>query len=615
LITSRVDLGGPASLQLEPLELEEATRLFLRRAHEVRETDAFEPGLVRSVVAAVSGVPLGLELAAARLRLIDLDALAQDLERDLAVLGQRSGSIEGILEATWASLDAIEHRVLAVLARIQRPLDAVALMDAAGIARWPLLDALDTLVRAALVVERDREFSVLDLVASFVAPREPAAATDAFGRWLVVRAQALTTAMREDPAWTMDALAAEVPTLRAAAERTRTPADRAAITLALAAYDTTYGRPGRSAPMVQSLDLDALPPPLAIDVMDARTRLAKPGTAPGEQVPLAREALHRANAEGHAWQRARAWNRLVFTRMVAEGAPVAAEDMDRMLDAAKADGVPWSTVLQGLMVGADVSLRLDALDRALGLVEQAWAHTSPDTPMGIHVLARRASLLQLLGRADLGVGDAQRAYDAARTMALPGLVLLAGQELVLCAHAAGDLSVVEEALPTLTELAEEADPSLLSVLALARSRREPPVGALRSLDEAIRRAHASGRRRIEGLARLELGYLAHLADGPELATVHYGDALEAVRDTDWHHVRAVAQGWSTLAALEATGEVPSASQGRRYEGLAGAVQAMVDGVVDERPEVSPEAGAPPLLMRTATLAARARATRDRRPRS
>ena len=238
LVTSRVTSGAEGAIRVDPLAESDAVRLFTRRAGEVRPQEKLSPELAQRLVRLVSGLPLATELAAARLRLLDLESLLADLEQDVAVLGQGDGSLEWALEASWRSLSAPERAALAAMAWVAHPLGVDTLQAVSGQDRWALLDAVDALVRSALLVEQgSRQFHVLDVVRAFVLPRADGEAKAAFVAWAVRRAEALVAEMRTDPSWAPDALVAETPTLLRALEQVGEPEQVATLVLAVLAHD------------------------------------------------------------------------------------------------------------------------------------------------------------------------------------------------------------------------------------------------------------------------------------------------------------------------------------------------------------------------------------------
>jgi predicted ATPase len=122
---------GPLELPDEDDEPEdvlasESVRLLLQRAGEHGRSVDIEPGATAAIAricARLEGIPLALELAAARLRTLSVDELDRRLQDDLRVLAPAGGdrpdrrrTLEGLIESSWRLLRADEQAVLARLA-------------------------------------------------------------------------------------------------------------------------------------------------------------------------------------------------------------------------------------------------------------------------------------------------------------------------------------------------------------------------------------------------------------------------------------------------------------------------------------------------------------------
>ena len=122
LVTSREPLHVPGESEyaLDPMESEEATALFGERARAV--LPSFDPTAERDVVAALcarlDGLPLAIELAAARVKLFSPQALLGRLDQGLDVLSSpirgvpaRQRTLEGTIEWSYRLLGDDERRV------------------------------------------------------------------------------------------------------------------------------------------------------------------------------------------------------------------------------------------------------------------------------------------------------------------------------------------------------------------------------------------------------------------------------------------------------------------------------------------------------------------------
>ncbi|MFF4315963.1 BTAD domain-containing putative transcriptional regulator [Streptomyces sp. NPDC001507] len=119
LATSRESLGitGEVLVPVPPLPPEPAVRLFLDRARAVR------PGFdgharVADICAALDGLPLAIELAAARLRTLTPDELADRLHDRFRVLSRgdrskapRHRTLRAVVEWSWGLLDEEEREL------------------------------------------------------------------------------------------------------------------------------------------------------------------------------------------------------------------------------------------------------------------------------------------------------------------------------------------------------------------------------------------------------------------------------------------------------------------------------------------------------------------------
>ncbi|MFD9070705.1 BTAD domain-containing putative transcriptional regulator [Streptomyces lasiicapitis] len=128
LATSREALGitGEALCPVPPLAAGPAERLFVDRAVAVRPDFASQAGgradLVRSLCAALDGLPLAIELAAARLRTLTLDELAARLDDRFRLLSRgdrtkapRHRTLHAVVEWSWDLLDDEERELAARL--------------------------------------------------------------------------------------------------------------------------------------------------------------------------------------------------------------------------------------------------------------------------------------------------------------------------------------------------------------------------------------------------------------------------------------------------------------------------------------------------------------------
>jgi predicted ATPase len=175
IVTSRarVDLTGAQVQRLGPLSLE-AARELLRAQLDAREVEGALPEDVElALIEQLDGLPLAIELAAARAASMGLAQLATrieaplDLLRDERAPNARHRGLRVVFEASWAALDEVARALLACLAVFEGGFSLEAAQRVAGV----VLDAaqvqavLESLVDASLVVqlqERPERWRLLD---------------------------------------------------------------------------------------------------------------------------------------------------------------------------------------------------------------------------------------------------------------------------------------------------------------------------------------------------------------------------------------------------------------------------------------------------------------------
>jgi predicted ATPase/DNA-binding NarL/FixJ family response regulator len=160
LATSREPLGitGEAMWRLEPLSPQHAYRLFLERARERRPglvPDDDTEAAVLNICARVDHLPLGIELAAARVSIMSPDEIAVSLEGHLGELArprQRTPahhrSVRAAVEWSYTLLDPVEQAAFRSLAVFVGGFDADA---ACAVAPGMSLEVLARLVDKSLV--------------------------------------------------------------------------------------------------------------------------------------------------------------------------------------------------------------------------------------------------------------------------------------------------------------------------------------------------------------------------------------------------------------------------------------------------------------------------------
>ena len=126
VVTSREVLGivGEATLALEPLPKADATALFLRRADAAgweRRADADDLAAIAQLVTVLDGLPLAIELAAARARTMPPRTMLARMHERFSVLLSRAGrrdrqaTLRAAFDWSWELLSESERSVLAEL--------------------------------------------------------------------------------------------------------------------------------------------------------------------------------------------------------------------------------------------------------------------------------------------------------------------------------------------------------------------------------------------------------------------------------------------------------------------------------------------------------------------
>ncbi len=164
--TSRVALRlqGERRVAVGPLPVPDGVALFLERAP--RAPPAADHPTVAAIVEALEGLPLAIELAAARTRLLTPARIAARLSDRLRLLAdgdrdrpERQRSLAASLEVSWALLSPTGRAALGQLTVFEgaATLDAIEAVLALPEGGWGL-DALDELVEASLLrLEADGE--------------------------------------------------------------------------------------------------------------------------------------------------------------------------------------------------------------------------------------------------------------------------------------------------------------------------------------------------------------------------------------------------------------------------------------------------------------------------
>ncbi|MDR6097391.1 AAA family ATPase [Microbacterium sp. SORGH_AS_0454] len=178
LTTSREPLGiaGEAFVDLGPLPPADADALFAQRVRSARgrvPDDDDERETAQRIVRRLDGLPLAIELAAARSRTLTLTEIDEGLDDRFALLSngprlssQRHRTLRALIDWSWDTLSDGERTALQVAAVFA---DGIGAADAAPVARAFDRDAaeFDALVDRSLLVRREGRFRMLETVREY----------------------------------------------------------------------------------------------------------------------------------------------------------------------------------------------------------------------------------------------------------------------------------------------------------------------------------------------------------------------------------------------------------------------------------------------------------------
>jgi predicted ATPase/DNA-binding NarL/FixJ family response regulator len=179
LATSREPLGitGEVLFPVPALALREAAQLFVQRAQAVQPALEVDEQAVASICQRLDGLPLAIELAAARTRLLTLDEIGARLADRFGLLttGSRTAparhqTLRATLEWSYDLLSAPEQRLLerlSVFVGGWTLAAAEAVCSGEGLEPRDLLDLLGRLVDRSLVVAAAGRYRLLESVRQF----------------------------------------------------------------------------------------------------------------------------------------------------------------------------------------------------------------------------------------------------------------------------------------------------------------------------------------------------------------------------------------------------------------------------------------------------------------
>ena len=180
-------LACPAGPEPAAVRESAAGRLFLERARAASPEfglDEATAAHVAGICRRLDGLPLAIELAASRVRSLDLATLAESLTRHLRLLERPAGtarhrSLVAAIEWSWQLLDRGDRDLLGRLAALPGDFslamaEAVAPASAAGDLEACLLRLADrSLISATLAAGRPARYRLLGTIRAYAAGRAP----------------------------------------------------------------------------------------------------------------------------------------------------------------------------------------------------------------------------------------------------------------------------------------------------------------------------------------------------------------------------------------------------------------------------------------------------------
>jgi predicted ATPase len=177
--------AGPTGVPLGELMASPAVTLFVDRARAVRPDFQLTEGNAAAVVAIcrrLDGLPLAIELAAVRTRLLDPGALLDRLSKSLDALGtgtvdlpDRQRTLRATVEWSVGLLDDAERSLLESMAIFAGGWTVEAAAEVAGLGEDRALDLTEALARHSLVqldpTDRGPRLRMLETIRAFVAER------------------------------------------------------------------------------------------------------------------------------------------------------------------------------------------------------------------------------------------------------------------------------------------------------------------------------------------------------------------------------------------------------------------------------------------------------------
>src|SRR6266851_3180333 len=530
----------------------DAARLFADRASYVQsrfELSGDVAGAVEAIVRRVDGIPLAIELAAARVRVLSAEEIAGGLDDHLRLLrgGHRSDprhrTIRASLDWSRELLTDRERQLFARLSVFSGGFDleaATAVCAGGAIVPGQVLDEIQGLVdKSLLAVERRAgatRFRMLDFVRQYAAERLAAAGEGvpladrhrAYFRELAERADRELWALVPPGRARLDD---ESPNLRAAIDDgcARAPDDALAMVGALGLYWRVRGRLAEGVTATEQ-SLRAAPPE------------PSPGRAlailgdPGVGDPMLMRAAELARTAGDDVALCDALASLAISYFCQDDPGAMRSPLEETLRVAEVigfeDDIRWC-----LWCLAHTAFSAGDLASARAQGERALAMMTGQDPLSRYCAVEILCLLDAnMGAADAARERAEADFEQSRQERLrlgTGVLMHA---LGVAALAAGDLDRAEQWARSLYEQESEVcylgwhAQEILVAVALARDDR---VQAKIHVERLLAAAEPLRKRRARAVGHLGLARALLLEGDDERAESVTHDALKVLMDNGW----------------------------------------------------------------------------------
>lgn len=511
LVTSRERLGlgsEESVLTLEPISVEEGVSLFVARARRLQPSFAplgAEAEAVREIVRLVDGMPLAIELAAARMRMMDAAQIVAQMRRRFSLLtggaSARHETLGVAIDGSWELLQPWERSGWAQCALFEGGFTLEAAEAVIDLRAWPeapwVVDVVQSLVDKSLLRTWVPAGSDNDDVPDV-----------RFGMFASLQEYARTK-LRDDPsvAGTVDV----VPMERAGERR----------------HGFWYARLGTREALT------------ALSEHGGIRRRRRSDRELDNLVAAGRRAIARDDAEVAVPTYHAAWAVLELRGPFGVAVELGREILARLRLGATEEVEVLRTLGQAESFSGLFGASRDHLEAAL-----ARAHEVADPRLEALVLGSLGGLAVIQGRMDEGSPYLEMALEAAGTAGDRHQECSSLSTLSVARRGQGRTEVAREHAERALEIARSVgnrrlEGSILSNLGLVLQDQGRIDAARAHLEMALAVHREVGNRRFEGNARNSLGALEYGVNRTAEARVHWEAALALHRATGSRDLEAV----------------------------------------------------------------------------